>query len=78
LYQEHNPDNPLEIFIGEGITIFDGKEHYLPTKVQEWAGLDSNDGTYESKEETTESLTNHNDDDRYRFNKIARIIQENF
>jgi len=53
----------------------EGWENYkvLPPQVRDWAGMQTNDGTYGD----TKRLTRDNDTLRKSFTKIANIIKEN-
>jgi hypothetical protein len=59
-----------------GVT-YDGAETDLPDAVLKWAGMKTNDGTWDIEDGEISNLVYLNDDKRSSFNKIASIIEKN-
>lgn len=59
--------------------VFGGKTSTLPQTVSKWAGLQDNSGSYYSNDATYSitSLIDLNDTDRWKFKKIADLIESN-
>lgn len=54
---------------------FDGVEDVLPKSVLEWAGMKSDNGSFDEGDE--HSLIHLNDKERYDFFQIAEVIESN-
>lgn len=59
-----------------GNVTYDGSDTHLPDAVREWAGMKTNDGSWDS-ENGNSNLTYLNDEKRNSFKTIASVIEKN-